>query len=145
MVSCLLEQGANKDKADKDGWTPLHWAARKGHLAIAKLLMSYGADLNAREKYGRLPIRVARTEEIEQAIRDEPQRRQDLPRPRKRCVEQDQHPDTAASSASAQQQDEVDGEGEQSNRKLSAEGEAKEGEVADEDQDSEPSSDEDGN
>ena len=137
VVRYLLEKGAKEDKANNDGMTSLHYVARDGYLDIAKLLMVYGADLNARKNNGQLPIDVARTEEIKQAIRDEPQRRRDLPRPRKRCVEQDQHPN-AATSASAQQEEEE-------TKNQSAEGEAVEGKVADEDQHSEPSSDEDGN
>ena len=89
------------------------------------LLMSYGADLNARTNDGDLPIDMAirNTEEIKQAIRDEPRRRMD--HGYKRATDQDQHPD-AATSASAQQE----------------EGEEEEIQVAEEDEDSEPSSDE---
>ena len=104
--------------------------------------MVYGADLNARNICDQLPIDMAHNEEIKQAIRDEPERRWNQ-QPRKRCIEQDRHPNAAA-SASAEQED--DEEEEQSNKKQPAEGEAQEGgEIADEDQDSEPSSDEDGN
>ena len=99
----LLEQGADRNKASNSGWTPLHWAAECGQLETAMLLMSYGADLNARNKYGRLPIDVTTTEEIKQAIRDEPRRRMDEA-PGKRAIEQDRHP-SAATSISAQQQD----------------------------------------
>ena len=106
------------------------------------LLMSYGADLNAMCKDGKLPIDVARTEEMKQAIRDEPRRRMD--HGHKRATEQDRHPD-AATSASAQQEDE-DEENGQSNKRprldeggVVAEVETK---VAEEDEDSEPSSDE---
>ena len=139
----LLEQGVNRDKANINGWTPLHLAANSGHLETAKLLMVYGADLNARNIDGALPIDMGwnNTEEIRQAIRDEPRRRWDQ-QPRKRCIEEDRHPN-AAISASAQQED--DEEEEQSNKKQPTEEEAEEGEVADEDQDSEPSSDEEGN
>ena len=137
VVRYLLEQGANRDKADNEGWTSLHLAANQGRLEIAKLLMVYGADLSARAiVYGQLPIDVTRTEEIRQAIRDEPERRWNQ-QPRKRCIEQDQHPNAAA-SASAQQEDDEEEE-------QQVEGEAEGGEVADEDQDSEPSSDEEGN
>ena len=135
VVRYLLEQGANRDKATNDGTTPLHYAAFHGRLEIAKLLMVYGADLNARNNQGQLPIDIARNEEIKQAIRDEPRRRLDEA-PGKRATEQDQHPNAAA-SASAQQEDDDE---EQTNNKQPAEGV-----VADEDQDSEPSSDEDGN
>ena len=48
----LLEQGANRDKTDNTGKTPLHWAALHGQLEAAKLLMVYGADLNARDNRG---------------------------------------------------------------------------------------------
>ena len=138
----LLEQGADRDKADGDGETPLHDAAREGHLEIAMLLMSYGTDLNARNKYGELPIDVAVTDEIKQAIRDEPRRRMD--HGHKRATEQDRHPNAAA-SASAQQEDDEEEEEQQSNKRPRLnEGEVAEEEtkVAEEDEDSEPSSDE---
>ena len=100
----LLEQGANRDKADNNGWTSLHYAAYCDHLEIAKLLMVYGADLNARTSSGTLPINIGyhNTEEIKQAIRDEPRRRMD--HGHKRATEQDRHPNAAA-SASAQQEE----------------------------------------
>ena len=134
----LLQQGANRDKACRDRKTPLHYAAESnydGCYEIAKLLMVYGADLNARDCYGRLPIDVARTEEMQQAIRDEPERRRDQ-QPRKRCNEEDRH-SNAAVSASTQQDEGIDEEA-QSNKKPRLD---EEEEVADEDQDSEPSSD----
>ncbi len=77
MVECLLEQGADRDKADNYGSTPLHKAARYGGLEVTKALMRYGANLDARNKYGQLPIDVAENEEIRQAILDEPRRRND--------------------------------------------------------------------
>ena len=139
----LLEQGANRDKADDLGKTPLHFAAIHGHLEIAKLLMVYGADLNATDIYGLLPIDRARTEEMRQAIRDEPRRRMD--HGHKRATEQDRHPN-AATSASAQQEDDEEDEEVPSNKKPRVdEGEVEDGVVAEEDQNSEPSDDEDGN
>ena len=48
----LLEQGADRDKPDRYGATPLHDAARGDDLEIVMLLMSYGADLNARNGDG---------------------------------------------------------------------------------------------
>ena len=88
---------------------------------------------------GQLPIDFALNEEIKQAIRDEPRRRMD--HGHKRATEQDRHPNAAA-SASAQQEEE-----EQSNKKprLDDGTEAGEGKVAEEDEDSEPSDNEDGN
>ena len=138
VVRYLLEQGANRDRGNNKGWTPLHFAASSGHLETTKLLMEYGSDLNARtaDEYNHLPIDLARTEEIEQAIRDEPRRRMD--HGHKRATEQDRDPNAAA-SASAQQEDE-----EVPNNKFPC---LDEGAVlvAEDDQDSEPSDDEDGN
>ena len=141
----LLEQGADRDKANNSGSTPLYWAARKGHLEVAMLLMSYGAELNARNKHGQLPIDVAGTEEMKQAIRDEPRRR--LDHGHKRATEQDRHPNAAAST-SAQQEEE--NKVEQSNKRprldegAAAVGVAEEwAKVAEEDEDSEPSYEED--
>ena len=142
-VRYLLEQGANRDKASINNMTSLHWAAMYGRLETAKLLMVYGADLNARENIGRLPIDCAHTEEIKQAIRDEPRRR--LDHGHKRATEQERHPNAATLASAQQEGDEV----EKSNKKprLDEGSVAKdeEGVVADEDQDSEPSDDEDGN
>ena len=138
----LLEQGADRDKANNGGYTPLHITASKGHLEIAMLLMSYGADFNARTNGGLLPIDIARTEEMKQAIRDEPRRRMDEA-PGKRATEQDRHPN-AATSAFAQQEDD-EGEGVQSNKRSRLDKGTvveEETKVAKEDEDSEPSSDE---
>ena len=52
------------------------------------LIMSYGADLNAKTNDGHLPIAITRNEEIRQTIRDEPRRRMDEA-PGKRATEQD--------------------------------------------------------
>ena len=135
VVRYLLEQGTNRDKASNGGCTPLHLAALHGHLETAKLLMVYGADLNARTNDGQLPIDMGylNTEAIKQAIRDEPRRRIDEA-PGKRATEQDRHPDTATSPSA--QGEEVEAEEEQGLKQP-----AGEGEVADEDQDSEPSKD----
>ena len=106
------------------------------------LLMSYGADLNGTTISDQLPIDIARTEEIKQAIRDEPRRRMDEA-PGKRATEQDRHPNVATSASV--QQEENEEEVEQSNKRPRLdEGavEAVETKVAEEDEDSEPSSDE---
>merc|ERR1719247_678390 len=41
----LIACGADKDKQDFDGWTPLHAAAENGHLAVCKILCESGADI----------------------------------------------------------------------------------------------------
>ena len=142
VVRYLLEQGANRDKVDNRGLTSLHHAAANNYLETAKLLMAYGADLNARSLSGHLPTDHILSSEMRQAFRDEPRRRMD--HGHKRASEQDQHPN-AAVSASGYQEGEA-GE-EQSNKKprLDEVAEAEETKIAEEDEDSEPSDDEDGN
>ena len=43
-------------KDDSHGLTPLHYAAEAGHKEIAELLIANGADVNAKDKYGRTPL-----------------------------------------------------------------------------------------
>ncbi|MEF2162548.1 ankyrin repeat domain-containing protein, partial [Pseudomonas aeruginosa] len=45
-VTAALDAGAGVDESD-GGPTPLYLAVRGGHLAVAKLLMERGADVNA--------------------------------------------------------------------------------------------------
>ena len=138
VVRYLLEQGANRDKAGYEGWTPLHEAVAEGHLEIAKLLMVYGVDLNARDRHGLLPIDLAHNEEMRRAIRDEPSRRMD--HGHKRSTDQNRHPDAAT------HQEEEEGEEHINKKQCFDEGtEAVEGKVAEEDEPSEPSDEEDGN
>ena len=141
----LLEQGADRDKAANDGWTPLHEAAEGGYLEIALLLMRYGADLNARTNRGKLPIDLARTEEMKQAIRDEPRRRMDEA-PGKRATEEDRHPNAVTSASAQQEKEGVDDEHSNKKPRLDEGSETAVAEertkVAEEDEDSEPSSDE---
>jgi hypothetical protein len=33
-------------------WTPLHWAARKGHAAVVEALLAHGADVHAKDSSG---------------------------------------------------------------------------------------------
>jgi hypothetical protein len=46
-------------KDDWNGWTPLHWAALKGHIEIARLLLQNGAEVNAKDYDGRTPLHFA--------------------------------------------------------------------------------------
>ena len=137
VVRYLLEQGAERDKADTYGRTPLHLAADSGHLETVKLLMVYGADLDAGTKWGQLPVDIAANEEVKQAIRDEPRRRIDEA-PGKRCTVDDRLPDAALPASVQQKKEEAE---EQS--KLPAEVKDLDGKIAEEDEDSEPSDEED--
>jgi uncharacterized protein len=51
LVRMLLKAGAYADEPNADGQTPLMLAAHTGVVKIAELLVSYGANVNAREKW----------------------------------------------------------------------------------------------
>ena len=68
----LLDQGADKDKANNYGQTPLHWAVYFNHLEMVMLLMRHGAHLYVRTRAGQLPIDMTDNEKIRRAILDEP-------------------------------------------------------------------------
>ncbi len=40
MISAFLQ----------DAWTPLHWAAKKGHKEVVELLLRMGAKPNAKDE-----------------------------------------------------------------------------------------------
>ncbi|KAF3074334.1 Ankyrin repeat domain-containing protein 50 [Trichoderma lentiforme] len=43
---------ANIESEDKNGWTPLWWAAKNGHEDVIKLLLAAGANINIKDKHG---------------------------------------------------------------------------------------------
>jgi ankyrin repeat protein len=47
----LLDAGANANRANEDGETPLMLAARTGAVKVADLLVRHGANVNARETF----------------------------------------------------------------------------------------------
>lgn len=60
IVSGLLNGGARKNYTDKFGQTPLLWAATRGRLAAAKVLLSADADIHVRSTdYGRSALHFA--------------------------------------------------------------------------------------
>jgi len=49
----------NKAQIDHIGWTPLHYACAKGHLDVASLLISNGANVNSLSLGGTTPLMMA--------------------------------------------------------------------------------------
>ena len=51
-----MEKGALATIADKDGATVLHKACEHSHLEMVKLLVSYGASIDEKNKEGKIPM-----------------------------------------------------------------------------------------
>ena len=45
-----MYQQADINEKDREGFTPLHWAAEKGHLSVVEYLLHRGADFQDRIK-----------------------------------------------------------------------------------------------
>lgn len=58
----LLEKGASPHATAKNGYTPLHIAAKKNQMDIATSLLEYGARANAESKAGFTPLHLAAQE-----------------------------------------------------------------------------------
>ena len=58
-MKLLLDSGADKDKANENGWTPLYIAASYGHDQIVKLLLDVGVDINKADNDGWTPLITA--------------------------------------------------------------------------------------
>jgi hypothetical protein len=58
----FLREGANVNTRDEDGLTPLHYAASRGYVEVARLLLENGADVNAKNEHGITPLHFAASE-----------------------------------------------------------------------------------
>ena len=67
-VRACLRAGADPEARDKDGSTPLHWAASEGHAGAIAALLEAGADPDAQVLGGWTPLHVAAGEDRAGAI-----------------------------------------------------------------------------
>jgi len=58
-VKQAIADGADVN-AKMDGWTPLHYATGMGLKEIAELLITAGADVNAKNEWGGTPLDEAK-------------------------------------------------------------------------------------
>ncbi|XP_068631281.1 uncharacterized protein [Battus philenor] len=59
VAYCLEKMEADPSAKDNAGFTPLHVAAAKGHVRIARLLLQYGANVSAAAQGGIRPLHEA--------------------------------------------------------------------------------------
>lgn len=55
-ITHLLEQGADVNERNSDGWSPLMVAASKGNAELVKLLLDRGARVNEKTPQGQTPL-----------------------------------------------------------------------------------------
>jgi len=59
VVKCLVEQGADKDKTNNDGVSPLMIAAHQGHSLVVHYLLEQGVDVNKIANNGVTALHIA--------------------------------------------------------------------------------------
>ncbi|KAI2709040.1 hypothetical protein CBS147332_6099 [Penicillium roqueforti] len=70
LMQRLLEANPLKTQTKDDlAWTPLHFTARYGHETVAKLLLEYGANLEALDRSGSTPLGFAAAYGQENVVR----------------------------------------------------------------------------
>ncbi|MDO5567232.1 MAG: ankyrin repeat domain-containing protein [Planctomycetia bacterium] len=69
-IKALIAASAAVDAKQDDGWTPLHWAAKNGHVDAIKTLTAAGADVNAKDNNGATPLSVAKDEATQKVLLD---------------------------------------------------------------------------
>ncbi len=71
MVEFLVERGADVNRGDNEGWTPLHATASCGFLSIAKYLLEHSANVSAVNNDGELAIDISESDEMEDLLEQE--------------------------------------------------------------------------
>ena len=71
LIKILLEAGAKVNgHVDFEGGTPLHDAAKKGNVAVVRMLLAAKADPKAKNKEGKTPLDVARNPDVVKILRE---------------------------------------------------------------------------
>ncbi len=66
MVVWLIDQGADVNAAERNGYSALYWAAFDGDLEAVAALLAHGAAVDLPDAYGRTPLhRAAALESLE--------------------------------------------------------------------------------
>ena len=71
VMKLLIENGADLNMTDKDGWTALMGATVQGHMESVKLLLEQGVEVNAKNNNGETALVMAagmKHEEIMHAL-----------------------------------------------------------------------------
>jgi hypothetical protein len=55
----FIQEGASINEADSDGAMPIHYAALTDNVHVFEALVEYGADVNAKTKFGKTAFHVA--------------------------------------------------------------------------------------
>ena len=63
LCEFLLQNGADVNRGDNEGWTPLHATASCGFLSIAKFLIDNNANISAVNNDGELAIDISESDE----------------------------------------------------------------------------------
>ena len=66
-----MANGADVNRGDNEGWTPLHATASCGFLSIAKFLLEHGANVAAVNNDGELAIDISESDEMEDLLQKE--------------------------------------------------------------------------
>jgi uncharacterized protein len=69
MARLLIDNGADVNVRNEEGYTPLHWAAGEGQKELVVILIIHGADVNAHNKRGWTPLRWAEAQSQKEIVR----------------------------------------------------------------------------